>query len=260
MKLFFKIFKYQVRNILRSRWVIFYTLFYFLSTEALFQFSSDSSKMIVGLLNISLILIPVVSIIFGAIYIYNSREFIELLLSQPVDRSNIYAGIYFGMTIPLSMSFLIGVGSAMIFHNIENLVVFTNLLISGTLLTYIFMGISIMIAFKLNDKAAGIGVSFIVWMFFAIIYDALILLFIWKFSDFPLERAIIALSVLNPIDMARILVMLKFDAAALMGYTGATFEKFFGSSTGTLISAGAMIMWILIPYLIGLKIFKNKDF
>lgn len=260
MKLFLKVLKYQFRNVLRSKWLLFYTIFFLLSTEGLFQISRDSSKTIVGLLNISLILIPVVSIIFGTIYIYNSREFIELLLTQPVERKSIFLGIYFGMIIPLVLSYFIGAGLPLVIHSSGNFPVYSTLLLTGVFLTFIFMGISILIALKLNDKAAGIGVSFMVWMFFAIIYDALVLFFIWQFSDYPLEKVIISISIFNPIDMARILVMLKFDAAALMGYTGATFEKFFGSYLGTFVSGTSMLLWILIPFYLGIRVFQRKDF
>jgi hypothetical protein len=42
----------------------------------------------------------------------------------------------------------------------------------------------------------------------------------------------IILSALNPIDLGRILFLMKFDIAALMGYTGAVFQRFFGSGLG----------------------------
>lgn len=38
----------------------------------------------------------------------------------------------------------------------------------------------------------------------------------------------IVLSALNPIDLGRILVLLKMDVAALLGYTGAVFRQFLG--------------------------------
>lgn len=260
MNLFFKIFKYQIRNILRSKWLIVYAIFFLISSEALFNFSGDYSKAIVGLLNISMILIPVVSIIFGTIYIYNSREFIEMLLSHPLERKSIFTGIYLGMSIPLALSFVLGVGISIINHYDGNIALYATLLTSGFLQTMIFMSISITIAFKFNDKAAGIGVAIIIWIFFAIIYDALIMLFIWQFTDYPLEKPIIALTLCNPIDLARILVMLKFDAAALMGYTGAVFEKFFGSLQGIIIIITTMILWVILPFLYGLKVFNKKDF
>jgi Cu-processing system permease protein len=63
------------------------------------------------------------------------------------------------------------------------------------------------------------------WFYFSLIYDGLLLFFLFQFSDYPLEKAMIVLSSLNPIDLGRILILLKLDIAALMGYTGAVFDE-----------------------------------
>jgi Cu-processing system permease protein len=64
---------------------------------------------------------------------------------------------------------------------------------------------------------------------------------------------------LNPIDLSRIIVMLTFDYAALMGYTGAVFQKFFGSSLGVILSSIMLLVWIIVPFLLGSWMFSRKD-
>ena len=68
------------------------------------------------------------------------------------------------------------------------------------------------------------------------------------------------LILLNPIDLARILVLLQSDAAALMGYTGAVFERFFGSAYGLALTGGALVAWTGLPFGLGLRRFQSKDF
>ena len=51
-------------------------------------------------------------------------------------------------------------------------------------------------------------------------------------SDYPLELPLLGLTLLNPVDLGRVLLLLQFDNAALLGYTGAVFERFFGSALG----------------------------
>jgi len=70
----------------------------------------------------------------------------------------------------------------------------------------------------------------------------------------------ILLSIINPIDLGRILFLIKFNIAALMGYTGAVFQQFFGSSVGIIISVVFMLLWILIPLSLSTRLFKRKDF
>ena len=64
---------------------------------------------------------------------------------------------------------------------------------------------------------------------------------------------------LNPIDLARVLMLLQLDVAVLMGYSGALFKKFLGSATGSIFSLLCMAFWVVIPLLLSLRIFKRKD-
>ena len=65
----------------RSKWLLVYTLFFWLSTDLLYRFAGTGAQIVISMLNIVLIIIPLVSLVFGVIYLYSSREFIELLLT-----------------------------------------------------------------------------------------------------------------------------------------------------------------------------------
>jgi Cu-processing system permease protein len=92
-----------------------------------------------------------------------------------------------------------------------------------------------------------------------LIFDALVLFFLFQFQDYPLEKIMVLLSFLNPIDLSRIQILLQMDISALMGYTGAVFREFFGNSTGIVLSFCGLMTWIIFPLLISLKKFKSKD-
>ena len=55
------------------------------------------------------------------------------------------------------------------------------------------------------------------------------------------------------------LLLLRFDNAALMGYTGAVFERFFGGSAGLVVAALALLGWVALPFGAGLRRFRRKD-
>jgi hypothetical protein len=40
---------------------------------------------------------------------------------------------------------------------------------------------------------------------------------IYSFADYPLEKATLALVLLNPVDLGRILMLIQLDISALMG-------------------------------------------
>jgi len=94
----------------------------------------------------------------------------------------------------------------------------------------------------------------------AIIYDGLFLLSLIVFKEYPLETISLILSMLNPIDLSRILILLKLDISALMGYTGAVFRKFFGTDTGLLLSTLILIMWTVLPVWAIVRVSGRKNF
>ena len=112
---------------------------------------------------------------------------------------------------------------------------------------------------KSRDKARGIGAALLLWFYFALIFDGLILLILFAFSDYPLEKLTLLLSSLNPIDLGRIFIMLTMDVSVLMGYTGALYKEFFGSLSGMLYTMGIMFIWMAVPLLLAVRAFKRKD-
>jgi Cu-processing system permease protein len=262
MKLVRKILKYEIHNTIRSKWVLLYSIFFFAVGYSLFSFSGDVNKAYISLMNIIIIVIPLVSLIFGSIYFYNSREFIEMMLSQPIDRKSLFTGIYLGTSLPLSAGFVIGISLPFILfgklsQQIEGITV---LLTVGAALTFIFTAIAFLISVLQDDKARGLGFSILLWLILAVVYDGLVLFIVYYFDEYPLEKIMIALSIINPIDLGRILFLMKFNISALMGYTGAVFQQFFGSLLGILISLFCLLAWIIIPFLLSRFYFKKRDF
>ena len=70
----------------------------------------------------------------------------------------------------------------------------------------------------------------------------------------------IIMSIINPIDLARILFLIEFNISALMGYTGAVFERFFGDFVGVIISTFFLLLWVIIPLFLSTRFFQKKDF
>lgn len=252
-----KVIKYVLIDILRSKVVIGYTLCLLALSLSLFSLEDNVSKGLLSLLNIILILVPLVSIIFSTIYIYNSAEFIELLLAQPIHRTRLIISIYSGLLLSLLIAFIIGAGIPVILLAGSSTAYF--MVLSGSMLTAIFISLALLASVYSRDKAKGIGVSVILWLLFSLLYDGILLFIMFQFSDYPLEKMMIVLSSLNPIDLARILILLKLDISALMGYTGAVFSNFFGTDTGLFYSILILCLWILWPLLVAVRKFRKKD-
>jgi Cu-processing system permease protein len=249
--------KYIFYDLLRTRFVLLYTLFLWLITIALFQLDANGSKVVLSLLSVVLMVIPLVSVVFTTIHYFNSYEFMELMLAQPIHRRSIFLGQYLAVAFSLVLAFLIGVGLPLIAFGLGS-IGFTLILV-GVLLTLVFVSLAFLSSVITRDKAHAIGVALLFWFYFSLIYDGILLWIVYTFNDYPLEKITVALIALNPIDLGRILLLLQMDISALMGYTGAFYQQFFGGYIGWIFSMFILLLWALLPVGLAVRIFQKKD-
>lgn len=247
----------MIIDILRNKIVLGYTLFLLLISLSIFNLEDNSAKGLLSLLNIILIIVPLVSILFSAIYVYNSAEFLELLVSQPLKRKTIWLSLFIGLSVSMLLAFFVGAGLPILLY--EATATGFMMLGTGLLLTVIFVAIAMLAAVTTRDKAKGIGIAILLWLYFSLLFDGLVLFLLFQFADYPLEKAMIGVSMLNPIDLSRVLILLRMDVSALMSYTGAIFKDFFGTQKGLMLSFLVLAIWIIIPTWLSLRKFKRKD-
>jgi Cu-processing system permease protein len=252
-----KLSRYILYDILRNKIIIAYTLFLLVISVSMFRMEENSSKAILSLMNIVLIVLPLISLVFTTIHYYNSYEFIELMLSQPMSRTRILLSEYSGICISLLTSFFIGIGVPVLLYSPDATGI--ALLFTGSALTLVFTSLAFFASVISRDKAKGIGIALLLWFYFTLIYDGIVMLILFAFSDYPLEKFTLVLSALNPVDLGRIFIMLKMDVSALMGYTGALYKDFFGGGWGMLFTTGIMFLWVVLPLWVSVRYFKRKD-
>jgi len=252
-----KIIKYIISDIVRNKIVLAYTLFLLAISLTVFNLEDNSAKGILSLLNVILIIVPLVSIIFATIYMYNAAEFIELLVSQPLKRTSLLLSVFSGLAISLLLAFLVGAGLPVLIYSPWRIGL--AMITVGMGLTLVFVSLAILASVITRDKAKGMGISILLWFYFSLIYDGIVLFILFQFSDYPLEKASIAFSSLNPIDLGRIVILLKMDVSAMMGYTGAVFKDFFGGRWGTIYSSCIILVWIGAPLSLAIRRFNRKD-
>jgi Cu-processing system permease protein len=258
-----KIAWYEIRDVVRGRWLLFYGAFFFVLTDGLFRFLGEGSRVLLSLGSVTLLLVPLVGILFGTVYLYGAREFNELLLAQPVSRRQMFGGLYLGLAIPLTAAMLLGIGLPFAFRGLPTGRVATTLFLllgTGSALTLVFVALAFLIAVRVPDRLKGLGSAIVLWLAFTFLYDGLVLMGVTAFADYPLERVLVGAVLLNPVDLGRVLLLLRSDVGALMGYTGATFEAFFGTGMGMAVTALALGLWIVAPISLGFHLFARKDF
>jgi len=252
-----RITQFVLTDILRNRIIIGYAVLMAVLSWTVFNMEDSGNKGVLTMLNTVLLVVPLVSILFSTIYIYNSSEFIELLLSQPVKRHQIWVSLFLGLSLSFVTAFVIAVGLPLfLFAPLWQACL---LLLTGCLVSVIFVAIAFLSAIFSRDKAKGIGISILLWLYFALLFDGLVLFIIFQFSDYPVEKPMVLLSATSPLDLARILNLLQIDASAMMGYTGAIFKDYFGTGAGFVLAIVVLVLWAVLPFWWSLRIFKRKD-
>ncbi|MBI3789907.1 MAG: ABC transporter permease subunit [Gemmatimonadetes bacterium] len=250
------------RDLARNRWLAAYAITFFVVAEGLFWFGGTGPQVVLSVLNIVLLVVPLVSLVFGTLHVYASREFIELLLAQPVPRGRLFAGLYLGLALPLVGAFLLGAGLpfALNVRAGASPAALAALMTAGSALTCAGAGAAMWFALRTDDRLAGVGAALGAWLLATVVYDGVVLAAATSLGDWPIERPVLGLMLANPVDLARMLVLTQLDVSALMGYTGALFERTFGSAIGTTVAVIALGAWCAGPALLALRRFRRRDF
>ncbi len=262
MNIVMLVFQAGLRDLTRNRWIAAYMLGFLLIAEGLFWFGGTGPQVALSLLNVVLLVVPLVALIFGTIHVYASREFVELLLAQPVPRRQLFIGQFLGLALPLSGAFAVGAGIPFAWHAGAGtgggalLALFT----AGVALSVCFAAVATWIALSTDDRLKGVGLALGVWLATTVVYDGLVLGASAAFSEYSLERPLLALMAGNPVDLARVLVLTQLDVSALMGYTGALFERTFGTGIGTTVAVATLLAWCAAPLALAARRFQRRDF
>lgn len=242
---------------IKSRVVICYFLLLAVISWTSLLLQDNEAKGALTILNITLFIVPLMSLLYTVTYLYDSRAFIVLLLSQPVQRRQVWKSLYAGTAGSLLLAYLVGAGIPILLYSstVTGLV----LLLTGCVLTLIFVSAAFLTATLSVDKTRGIGAAILLWLLFTMIYDAVLLYLLFAMSEWPVEKPLMALMMLNPVDLARFQVIMQLDAYAMMGYSGAAFKEFLGATAGIVVSAVLLLLWVVVPYVLSLHVFRKKD-
>ena len=258
----------------RNKWVMSFALFFIVSTLMISYFGmvtsgysgfQDFTRTSASLINLVCFLLPVFALLLGVFSFISNREYLEMMTTQPVSRSTVILGKYLGLLLTVIGSTLVGFSIPGIIFSLmigtAGALSYIIVVLSSILLGVVFTGISVLIVLLTRRQQISIGISLGVWIFFEIMYGFLMLGSTVYLSPSTLKSFLIAGLMGNPIDITRVLSLLSIGGAEFFGPGGATLIKMTGSEFISIIwGLGGMIIWSLIPILIGVRIFRRQDF
>ncbi len=253
----FKLTQFIVQDLVKNWILLFFCGFLLLTSFGLFTLEGQADKALLGILNLCLLVLPMMAVVFSTIYYYNMYEFIVLMLAQPIKRWQVLESILLGLGIVFSLCVGIGIGIPVLIMN--GTMAAWVLLGVALLLSWVFVALAILAGAITRDKARGMGLALLFWVYFVLIFDGLVLMLMYNFSDYPIEKLVLGITFLNPIDLGRIMVLMQTDAAALMGYSGAVFRHFFEAWWSVLVALTILGVWALLPTSFSIRLFQRKD-
>ena len=259
----------EIRDAARNRWLVFYGgAFAVLATAlawlgaATFSVSGFAGFARTGLslVNLSLLLVPLVGLLLGALSIAGERDRGTLLclLAQPVVPNEVLIGKFLGLCAVLGATLAFGFGVGAVFIGWKTglsevgaylaVVAFTWMLALATL------SLGIVISVFCRTAAAALGIALVGWIVLVFLSD--LGLMATSITMRIGARGLLALTLLNPLQVFKTAATLSLRGGAdALGAADWFAVARFGDALVPVLGA-LLVAWIVVPLgiaLIGLR-------
>ena len=231
--------------------------------DILLRLSGDSSTAIASILDVVLIITPLVGLVLGTSRLHHARDFISLMLAQPVTRRRVFADLWWRGAVPLALALAAGVLAPFIWQRqlaIVGVPLVIGLALAAAALVVLSQTLAMIIALLFDDRVRALGVALVVWLLAAVLWDGIVLVAALLFAQRPIELPVLLMLSANPVDLVRVLMLLGSDAAAMLGYTGAMVSRTLGTTAGRAAIGAILVAWLVVPLWWAARSFERKDF
>jgi len=257
----------------RNRWVVSFAVLFAVLTLLIAYFGmvtsgyagfQDFTRTSASIINLGGFLIPLFALLLGVFSFLTHREYLEIMVTQPISRSQVLGGKYLGLVMTVVAASALGFGLPGVIVALtigaEGAGRYLVVVLYSCLLAIVFAGISVLISLLAKRRQVALGIAIGVWILFEILYGVLMLSTTLYLSPGVLKTTLLLGLFGNPIDIARVLSLLQVGGPHLFGPAGATLIKLTGSATlATAWGVLGLLVWIAAPLLISMRIFKKQD-
>lgn len=261
----------EYRRALETRWLFAFTAVFAALVLGLSYFGLAQSREVgfqgfarvtLSLMNLVLLIVPLVALLLGVTSIAGG-ETLPLLLAQPVTRGEVLAGKYLGLGLALGAAQALGFGGGGVAIALQagadQLPGFVALTGLALVLGWLHLAAGLCIAARFPDRLRATSVALLLWLILVIAYDLVVLGATTMLSGLPLESVLFPALLLNPVDLARVLVTLAVGSGALFGPTSAVLAKMFGAKLGIGLGLAVLGVETAVPLAIAARIFRRRD-
>ena len=252
------IMKREVRMGFRNPWAytfIFLFIMFMLALLLINQqgYTSSYSGVTGTLINLSLYLIPLITMMLGSFSLTGEKEdgSAQLLYTYTISSWQMIFGKYIGLAIMMLTIITIGFSvTGIISAVLEGGFAFTSyltLFFFAALLSLTFLGISFVIGALTKNRWQALTSVISVWFFLIIAWVPLLIAFLGKLPYSTIKPVLSLLTMLNPAEFIRIFTVVKLGGGSILGPEYYSWVTWLKPSSGTL----AFIMLCII-YTLGL--------
>lgn len=258
---------------LRNRWVlIFAVLFatltlgiaYFGMVTAGYSGFQDFRRTSASIINLVAYLVPLFALLMGVFSLISNREYLELMVAQPISRAQILLGKYVGLVVAILAATVAGFGIPGLISSVTvgsaGAGRYLLVVLYSSLLSASFVSLALLVAVATKRRLASLGTALGVWFFFVMFYDLIVMAMTLYLKKSVLQYLLVFSLLGNPVDMVRVMSLLSVGGTSVFGPAGATLVKMIGSTqTVSLLFLGMLVLWIAVPLTVAIAIFRRQN-
>tara|TARA_B100001971_G_C18156861_1_gene519058 strand:- start:436 stop:1128 length:693 start_codon:yes stop_codon:yes gene_type:complete len=224
------------------------------------------STLISGTSEIVYPFLPLIALPIGSAALVGERDknTLELLLSQPISKINVFLGKFFGMFLAVISAITIGMGVAALVIMEAPTIEYMFVLVIAYGLTAAMLGLALMISAFSKDRSMALGIALFFWFLFAVLIDMGFLSLVVTVAFDPVY--LIPIVAANPLELVRqitIYALLLGEGFAVnlatLGPLGIAMVQVFGAEGILQFLYVTMVIWILAPTIAAFVTFIRKD-
>ena len=261
----------ELRDALRSRWFLLYTLAFaalglgvsFVSAASAGGGMAGFGRTSAGLVNLVLLVIPLMALTAGAGTIASDRErgMLPYLLAQPITRAELLLGKFVGLGLTLVASICLGFGvvaatlgwSGSATHAASLL----GLVALSIGLSLAMLSVGLLISTIARQTGVATGTAIFLWLALVLVSDLGLMAGALTFK-LSIEQ-LFALAVANPLQVFKMWSLQSFDASLdVLGPAGLYAQQSFGHWLAV-IFATVLLAWITMPLAIAALLFSRRS-
>ncbi len=273
MKNLILVFSTDIKESLRSKWFLFYTLvfggiiaLFFITgvTESRVQGFSGLSRVLLIFIEICIVIVPIFILINTVRTIAADRDsnVLEYLLSFPISLKEYFFGKFLGKLFTTTLPILGALILALVWSVFKSVqipwVVFFYYILLIISVNICFLGFSFFISSLVKTQEIALAIAFFTWLFFLAFLDILLIGALIKTTANPELIYSIALS--NPLQVFRIGAIVLFDPQlSVIGPASYFILDEFGKNFLMVYCLVYPILLGCVFSFIGYRIFRKKD-